>query len=386
MDNILEFANNSAQDHHVMNVWAYLKKDNPFGFSAYEVALSKNGARYIRKNETQSILNEMQLFKKPEERNAYVEEFMNTHDVKPVEGVSGIYEYTKDGKKALIRINDNINFNINNMYITQNIHKTGQMMLRLLRDEVNTPKMKDQFISEVKQLREQLQSADMDDALDFRVDDTLNQLDKIEDIILGTSKKLTQKTIRSTVKRKMRNNLGEAQDNIHNLRSDMSIKGSANNLESVGASIDDRAAMIGNVKDVFKYILQPKSKPYFRNKGTNGWQPKTTKETIKMWDAGIEDQAHFISNRYLSNRVRSTIEDQLIMANEAGYRGEYQDWLHTTLDNLNNAKPFDKQYLDESIPPNVLKTIQNIDAIGTAGVLVGNVHAGIVNNVIAGLS
>ena len=132
MDNILEFANNSAQDHHVMNVLAYLKKDNPFGFSAYEVALSKNGARYIRKNETQSILNDMQLFKKPEERNAYVEEFMNTHDVKPVEGVSGIYEYTKDGKKALIRINDNINFNINNMYITQNIHKTRQMMLPFL--------------------------------------------------------------------------------------------------------------------------------------------------------------------------------------------------------------------------------------------------------------
>ena len=53
---------------------------------------------------------------------------------------------------------------------------------------------------------------------------------------------------------------------------------------------------------------------------------------------------------------------------------------------VNNAKPFDKQYLDESIPPNILKTIQNIDAIGTAGVLVGNVHAGIVNNVMAGLS
>ena len=58
-----DFATQSAKMHHVIDRWAYAKKDAPYGLAVYEVAPDKSG-RYIRTNDVTSAQKEMEYFKR----------------------------------------------------------------------------------------------------------------------------------------------------------------------------------------------------------------------------------------------------------------------------------------------------------------------------------
>ena len=104
------------------------------------------------------------------------------------------------------------------------------------------------------------------------------------------------------------------------------------------AGITDQAQAISTLKDIFKYTLQPKARPFYRNKNVNGYQPKDDKGWVDMWATGLDSQMKSTGNRYVSATFRNAIENELIDAKMVGFDGDYTRFLASQLDDLNNTK------------------------------------------------
>lgn len=281
-----DFAEQSANMHHVIDRWAYAKKDNPYGLAVYEVAKDNSG-RYIRTNDVTSAQKEMEYFKTVEERNTAEQELLNKYNPQPVEDNSKVFKVTIDGKETYVKIENQIDNNLNSKWVTTNKNILKQQLLELFKGTYDIPAIRNGLAKISKSINDDAK-ADWDGGIDME-----------ESAIMKETLEAADRAI---------------------------------------AGITDQAQAISTLKDIFKYTLQPKARPFYRNKNVNGYQPKDDKGWVDMWATGLDSQMKSTGNRYVSATFRNAIENELIDAKMVGFDGDYTRFLASQLDDLNNTK------------------------------------------------
>lgn len=328
IENIMHFAERSSDMHHILNTWELAKLDKPYAFSHYEVAMNKNG-KYVRVNQTQSKENYMHTFKKQEERNAFVNEWMDKNQAKPLPDHPGVYEIQRDGETIYVKANDKVNFAEQNLFATQSMKAMRAMTLRLTRQGHDLPKIKNQMLDQINAMK-----ADLENEAD------------------GTS--MSQKEIDSAFER-------------------LSL------IESTISKIDNTSNLVENIQDMFKHVFQPRAIPYYRNQGVQGYEPKPDdyEGWAKMWEMGADSEVKWLNNRIRAVHLRNEAEAQMMLSNQVGFDGDYQDYLLRMLDDLSNSTT---NPLNNTM---IMKTLDGADKIFSMAVLAGNVVSG-VRNVVFG--
>ena len=280
-----DFAEQSANMHHVIDRWAYAKKDKPYGLAVYEVAKDNSG-RYIRTNDVTSAQKEMEYFKTVEERNTAEQEWLDKYNPQPVEDNSKVFKVTIDGKETYVKIENQIDNNLNSKWVTTNKNILKQQLLELFKGTYDIPAIRNGLAKISKSINDDAK-ADWDGGIDME-----------ESAIMKETLEAADRAI---------------------------------------AGITDQAQAISTLKDIFKYTLQPKARPFYRNKNVNGYQPKDDKGWVDMWATGLDSQMKSTGNRYVSSTFRNAIENELIDAKMVGFDGDYTRFLASQLESLNNT-------------------------------------------------
>lgn len=329
-----EFDDQSAMMHHISNRWDMVRQDKPYGLAMYEVADNGMG-KYTRVNDAITIEpGRMNYFKAKEERNSAEKQLISEFNLQPVDGNPKIFKATKDGKSFFVKVENEIDDNLSKRWLTQNIQLAKEQILSLLKTDNDVPALRDKVLNIIKDIRG---TSDPDVAGENSVEDSalLNDL-------LDSSEKAFEGT-------------------------------------------NSRAQLISNLKDVFTYTLQPKARPFRRNKNVVGYEPKDDKGWWRMYQTGKDNLLNNVGNRFQGNAFRTEVENQLMEGIESGYKGKYIDYLQNLLSEANTSNVNNPNKLEELIP-NVVKAVKYVEAVSCAGVMAFNVSAAKTNVVLGQLS
>lgn len=329
-----EFDDQSAMMHHISNRWDMARENKPYGLAMYEVADNGMG-KYTRVNDAVTIEpGRMNYYKAKEERNTAEKGLISEFNLKPVDGNPKIFQATKDGKSFYVKVENEIDDNLSKRWLTQNIQLAKEQILSLLKTDNDVPAMRDKVMNILKDIRG---TSDPDVAGEHTVEDSalLNDLvDASEKAFEGTN---------------------------------------------------SRAQLISNLKDVFTYTLQPKARPFRRNKNVVGYEPTDDSGWWKMYQIGKDNVLNNVGNRFQGNAFRTEVENQLMEGIECGYKGKYIDYLQNLLSEANTSNVNNPNKIEELIP-NVVKAVKYVEAVSCAGVMGFNVSAAKTNVVLGQLS
>ena len=321
-----KFIDNSRSLHHIPDRWYAAKKDKLYAFSAYEI--DPASLERVHQNHAK-FPAEMRYFKTAEERTKYVNNWLSTHDAKPVEGYPNVWEIDIGGLRVKVKVNDKINLPDLQSRTFNGMEKVRQTILRIARDDADYKIEKAKLLTDLKDIKAQLEAArDSDVELSADDADTYTVLDDFIKIL----EKSKSKDVNSSV-----------------------------------------------VRDLLAYVVEPKAKEFYPNRNVKGYKTGDISWT-QLYNDGIANVVLRTEQKYSYAYLRDAIEDQLVTAKQLGISNDYTEWLHDIYSDI-AFSPASKDYLKSILPGKANDIVMKLEKVLVTGALGVNISSAAKNKI-----
>lgn len=322
-----KFVTLSSQMHYMPERWTHQRSKGDYGLSIYMI--DANGKRLSSYDDK---VNLFKFFKDTKERSAYLNDWLEKHNAKPLDSPDypNVWEveYTDaEGNKVKgrVKIKEDLNVRTIEMLVAQTTSAMRRRFFALLRKTADYNINKKELIEELSKLKseiptdESLPSSEFDEGATKTIDDTIEALEKL-------------------------------------------------NAQNIDSQV---------LEDIFAYILKPKSKELIETKNTRGYKDDEDR-WIDLWDAGVQRMVNRISSQYANGSLKNAVEKQILETKTLGINNSYTEFLDGLHGDLLYS-PASKSFADKVLSPKFKRAWQVTESIMTAGALGWNTLSGIKN-------
>ncbi len=327
IDEHTKFVLMSSQMHYMPERWTYQRSKGDYGLSIYMI--DSNGKRLSSYDDK---VNLFKFFKDTKERNAYLNDWLEKHNAKPLDSPDypNVWEieYTDvDGNKikGRVKVKEDLNVRTIEMLVAQTTAAMRRRFFALLRKTADYNINKKELIEELSKLKseipadESVPSSEFDEGTTKTINDTIEALEKL-------------------------------------------------NTQNIDSQV---------LEDIFAYVLKPKSKSLIETKNTRGYKDEDDR-WIDLWDAGIQRMVNRISSQYANGSLKNAVEKQILETKTLGINNTYTEFLDGLHGDLLYS-PASKSFADKVLSPKFKRAWQVTESIMTAGALGWNTLSGIKN-------
>jgi len=327
IDEHTKFVLMSSQMHYMPERWTYQRSKGDYGLSIYMI--DSNGKRLSSYDDK---VNLFKFFKDTKERNTYLNDWLEKHNAKPLDSPDypNVWEieYTDvDGNKikGRVKVKEDLNVRTIEMLVAQTTSAMRRRFFALLRKTADYNINKKELIEELSKLKseipadESVPSSEFDEGTTKTINDTIEALEKL-------------------------------------------------NTQNIDSQV---------LKDIFAYVLKPRSKSLIETKNTRGYKDEDDR-WIDLWDAGIQRMVNRISTQYANGSLKNAVEKQILETKTLGINNTYTEFLDGLHGDL-LFSPASKSFADKVLSPKFKRAWQVTESIMTAGALGWNTLSGIKN-------
>jgi len=327
IDEHTKFVLMSSQMHYMPERWTYQRSKGDYGLSIYMI--DSNGKRLSSYDDK---VNLFKFFKDTKERNTYLNDWLEKHNAKPLDSPDypNVWEieYTDvDGNKikGRVKVKEDLNVRTIEMLVAQTTSAMRRRFFALLRKTADYNINKKELIEELSKLKseipadESVPSSEFDEGTTKTINDTIEALEKL-------------------------------------------------NTQNIDSQV---------LKDIFAYVLKPRSKSLIETKNTRGYKDEDDR-WIDLWDAGIQRMVNRISTQYANGSLKNAVEKQILETKTLGINNTYTEFLDGLHGDLLYS-PASKSFADKVLSPKFKRAWQVTESIMTAGALGWNTLSGIKN-------